>query len=330
MPNLPLSKKRERWVQSHKPADMVGTRLAYNASQQSKYKAALEKLVSRMADKTTKEILKLFESSTALEFRAKELAVGMDADIASQARILTNGLKKKFDLLFNRKSKVLAVNMIRGANSTSKNSLKRSLKQLSGGLTIKTSAIPNTLKTILKGALTENVSLIKSISTKYHEQVQQTVMRSIMYGGGLERAVPRLQEQLLTEGKQATKLARIERQLAKVEEEDPRRDQLEEQLEKIKEQAQRRAKNIALDQTRKVFNSINLERMKQLGIEDFKWIHSGGGQRPRKDHVEMNGNVYSISDPPVINKKTGTRGFPGQEPNCKCSMSPVVRLKGTV
>jgi len=66
--------------------------------------------------------------------------------------------------------------------------------------------------------------------------------------------------------------------------------------------------------------------MEKVGVKKFKWLHSGGGQKPRKDHIEMNGNIYSFDDLPVIDKRTGERGIPGQAINCRCRMAPVIEF----
>jgi len=96
------------------------------------------------------------------------------------------------------------------------------------------------------------------------------------------------------------------------------------QIKKYGDMTDRRAKNVALDQTRKAYNTINADRMKKVGIQKFEWIHSMGGIKPREDHIEMDGNIYSFDDLPVVNKDTGERGLPGSQINCKCTMRPVV------
>jgi uncharacterized protein with gpF-like domain len=67
--------------------------------------------------------------------------------------------------------------------------------------------------------------------------------------------------------------------------------------------------------------------MQKIGIKKFKWRHSGGGAHPRPLHRNvLNGNIYSFDDPPVIDEKTGQRGFPGQLINCRCVMISVIEF----
>lgn len=208
-----------------------------------------------------------------------------DATIASQSRILLNSLAAKFNDLFAKKAKALAEQMVEGAGKASASSLHSSLEKLSGGLSLKTKITNPNLTNVYKASVSENVSLIKSIPAQYLQKVEGAVMRSITTGNGLQDLVPA--------------------------------------LEQYQGQTHRRAKNIALDQTRKTYNAINKGRMQAIGVQKFQWHHSGGGAHPREDHVEMDGEIYSFDNLPVIDKNTGERGIPGQVPNCKCTMSPV-------
>lgn len=210
---------------------------------------------------------------------------GEDATIASQSRILMTSLADRFSDLFAKKAKPLAENMVADADKSGTKALHASLQKLSGGMSLKTSLGSPTLSNITKAAVAENVSLIKSIATDYLQKVEGAVMRSITTGNGLQDLVPA--------------------------------------LEQYEGQTHRRAKNIALDQTRKAYNSINKGRMEALGVEKFMWHHSGGGAHPREDHVDMDGEIFSFDKLPVIDKRTGERGIPGQAPNCRCTMSPV-------
>jgi len=205
--------------------------------------------------------------------------------IGSQARILVNQLEAKFLDLFDKRAKPLAETMVDGAAKASTTALHSSLQALSGGMSVKTSVMSASLENIYKASVAENVGLIRSIASQYLTQVEGAVMRSITTGNGLQDLIPA--------------------------------------LEQYEGQTHRRAKNIALDQTRKVYNSINKGRMQALGLKRYMWHHSGGGAHPREDHVEMDGNVYLFSDPPVIDQRTGERGIPGQAVNCRCTMSPV-------
>jgi len=222
---------------------------------------------------------------------AAQAQFAQDATISSQSRILVASLSDKFTALFAKKAKPLAESMVKDADKASTTALHSSLQKLSGGMSLKTSVMNSSLSNIYKASVAENVSLIKSIAAEYMQKVEGAVMRSITTGNGLQDLIPA--------------------------------------LEQYEGQTHRRAKNIALDQTRKAYNSINKGRMQALGVNQFQWHHSGGGAHPREDHIEMDGNIYSFDKLPVIDERTGERGIPGQAVNCRCTMSPVFEfLKG--
>ncbi len=288
--SLVLSETRSNWVANRKNVTLRGSRLAYNVALERKYIAALESLVKSMVRQTYRALISLFKSPEASAYFAA------DADVGSQARILTNALMSKFSQLFARKGKIIAVKMVLGEERQSNTAMQGTLKKISGGVTIKTNTLTAEKKTILRAAVAENVSLIKSIATDYQNQVQGSVMRSITTGNGLQDLIPELQ--------------------------------------KYEGMTERRAKNIALDQTRKVYNSMNAATMRKVNVSDYIWRHSGGGQTPRQDHIDMDGMRFSVNPPAgdepdrraVINKDTGERGIPGQAINCGCTMEPIVEF----
>lgn len=283
MPKQVLTKKKKAWVSQYKPTAVLrGHPLAYSVALEDRYAKAIIALVKQMTSQTLREVKKLFTSQTG------ETWFATDANITSEARILTNAITKKFEQLFARRSSSLAESMVNDADKNSSGTLHSSLKELSGGLSLKTKFLTGDLKTVLKASVIENVSLINSIPAKYLDGMQAAVMRSITTGEGLKTLVPYLKKQ---EGITV-----------------------------------RRAKNIALDQTRKAYSNLNQARMEKIGVRKFQWLHSGGSQHPRPDHVAMSGNVYSFDDLPVIDQDTGERGIPGQAINCRCQMIPVIEF----
>ena len=212
----------------------------------------------------------------------------MDASIASQSRILFNALSSKFDKMFSDLIDYASNAMINSVNKASTSSLFASYKELTGGAGIQTDFTTSKLNNVITASLNENASLIKSIPDEFLNDVSGAVNRSITSGQGLYDLVP--------------------------------------YIEKVSGQTHRRAKNIALDQTRKAYSSINVARMKAAGIKKWEWIHSHGGLHPRKLHLELSGKIFTFDEPPIINEKTGVRGYPAQEIFCKCTMRPVIEF----
>lgn len=259
------------------------------------YNAALqmryEKEIQGLVSQMTAQVERSIERFFKGELAEEYFA--SDASISTQAKFLTNKLTNTFESLFKKRSLAMAQRMVKGASKISKSALHSSLKELSGGLSINTGVVPSELEEVFSAIIADNVGLIKSIASEYLGKVQGAVMRSIQPGGnGLQDLVPFLKAQ--------------------------------------KGISQRKAKNLALDQTRRAFNDANSIRMQAAGIEEFEWIHSGGGAHPRQDHIDMSGKTFRFDNPPVIGVMYGSevRGFPGQVPGCRCTMRPVIRLKG--
>lgn len=278
-----LTHKKAAWADQFKPAILRGKPLRVSAGLQARYQQDLEQLVAEMVAVSHKEIVALFDNPSAQAFFAQ------DASISSQARILTNALTRRVRKRFALKAKAIVNRMVTGADKASSASLHSSLRDLSGGLSLKTTALPSSAKEILSSSVAENVGLIKSIADQYLAGVQGAVMRAITSGNGLQDLIPYLREQ---EGV-----------------------------------TQRRARNIALDQTRKVYNGLNKGRCVAVGVTEGEWVHSGGGLHPRERHQNFDGKVFDLSK----GAQAGPDGAyvqPGEEPNCKCTFIPVIRFPG--
>lgn len=243
--------------------------------------------LARLIDLMTSSVEKQIQDLFKSE--VSEEFYAMDDSLSSQARILTNILFKKFNKKFAVGSKPIAERFARGADGASSKQLHSSLMKLTGGLSLSTANLDGPMLDIYKSVINENVGLIKSISTRYLTQVQNAVFRSITQGNGLADLVPFLAKQ--------------------------------------KGITLRHANLIALDQNRKASNGFNKARMENLGLTKFKWKHSGGSNHPRKHHQDLSGGIFEFDNPPVIDEKTGERGFPGQLINCRCQMIPVIEFK---
>lgn len=213
--------------------------------------------------------------------------VAQDESVTTQARRILSDLGRKWSRIFAEKAGPLANRTIGQVDKFSKQNLGASLRDMSGGLTIKTYQMPAALYDKVLASTAENVGLIKSIPAQFQERIQGIVMRSIQSG---------------SQGS----------------------NHIFNEIKGLNQVTLKRAKLIAVDQTRKITSAMNEERMKAAGVKQFEWIHSGGGAEPRSLHVEYDGRIFNMDDPPVIDKRTGQRGFPGELINCRCRMRPVL------
>jgi len=290
MDKFKLSEKRKKWLGT-RDVNMKGTRLNYNASLQTRYKRALNKLTREMLSDVTRRVRNLFKIKVSRDFfKAQKEAEAMDESITSKATKLMKDLQDKFYQLFNKNADPLAKAMIQQTEKSSAVSLKTSLKKLSGGLSLNTSVVPSGMEDVSKALVQENVNLIKSIPEEYLKKIEGAIMRSITSGNGLADLGP--------------------------------------ELKKYSGQTDRRVSLLALDQTRKAYNSINKQRMQAVGVKQFEWVHSGGSREPRKSHMEISGNIYDFDDLPLKGQEGFVNGqFPGQAINCRCTMIPVIEFE---
>ena len=237
-------------------------------------------------------------------YRKKQEQIAMDetlltTDVQSKVKKLGYKWQKKFNSYAEQMAKKRV-----------EKTLKQSDSQLKGilayyftvkGLTDILKTIPEPLEQVIKVNTAENVSLIESIPEQYVKRVQTHITNIINGAGGWV--------------------------------------DLRNEIIKSKDITLRRAKMIARDQTNKVFNAVTLRRFEQLGITRVKWKHTHASKEPRHYHLRqwdgesglkdgrpngLNGFEFDINNPPVIDEKTGQRGFPGTAINCSCMMIPVI------
>lgn len=237
-------------------------------------------------ERLVREMRKELDATVLREF-ATSVATGMDAKESVWDRML-----RRFNERFATVAPGLANGMMKRLEREAEQGLQRSLREVAEGFTLKPNNPANVQKAI-EDKTKENVYYIKRIPVEYIEGVRKAVEKSLAAGGnGLQ-------------------------DLTKV-------------LEERYGEAKRHAKNVALDQTRKAYTAINTARMKDAGIRKFEWVHTGGSQEPRAYHMRsasaggLNGGIFDIDNPPVIDEKTGERGLPGQAYFCRCTMRPIV------
>ena len=206
---------------------------------------------------------------------------------ATPAKELQRELKKlgiRWERQFEEAAPKLAAFFAKSTAARTDAALKSILKK--GGFTVKFQ-MTQAMRDILNGTIAENVSLIKSIASEYHTQVEGLVMRSVTEGRNLS---------FLTD-----------------------------QLEKRYGITRRRAAFISLDQSNKATSALKRTRDLDLGLEEPIWLHSGGGKHPRPTHVKQSGKKFSLRDGWPDPALGGKRIWPGTEPGCRCTWKATVR-----
>jgi SPP1 gp7 family putative phage head morphogenesis protein len=280
-----LTKRKAEWAKN-RDVTLRGSKLSMNIGTEAAYNKRLQSLVTRMTKSLKREINKALVA---------HFNTAQDSSIISKVRMVINKLEREFNKEFRSRADRLSKNMLSSVNKDSTKALHNSLKDLSGGLSIKTSAVTEGVSDVLTAAVAQNVGLIKSIPSEYFTQVRTQILNSIMN----------------PDNKGLSDL----------------RDSINGVLSDRYKRVRNRAHQIATDQTRKAYNQINAAKMTSMGIEYFEWVHSGGGKTPRPYHRDvLNGKTFKISEPPIIDQNTGERGLPGQAINCRCTMIPSIPL----
>ena len=212
-----------------------------------------------------------------------------DADVATALRKFLDNEQFYFSTYFANSVKQYSKDMLKQVDKSSQASVVQSLKSIFKDNAEVFSPVPKGQKEVMNKLVETNVALIRTIPSDFFSHIQHTIMSCLLSG----KPISYLHKEIAKLGKTKVRWAEL----------------------------------IALDQTRKAYMNINILRMKEAGIKKFRWLHTGGGLHPRLYHKNvLNGQIFDIDKPPVIDPKTNEKGFPGQLPFCKCVMQPIVSL----
>jgi hypothetical protein len=273
---MKVTPKREKWAES-RSATMQGTPLIPPQEAERLYRTAMQKAIQRMVKAYGKEL-----EATIKPFATARDGVAMDANLGGQLDLMFGRLNKHWGAVFGKLAKTLAKTTVSRVDRLSKRRLDQSLKELSGGLTIKTPELPESMISTLQAATARNVGLIKSIQSKFHDQIAQEVLNNIGDQQAVYENAKKLVDRVYFHG----------------------------------ETTEERARLIARDQVAKMSSEMSAARAKSAGITKFKWRHSGGSADPRKLHLGYNNQIFSYDDLPIIDERTQERGLPGQAIHC--------------
>lgn len=288
---------------------IVGSVLRPSARTQIMFAKGMRDLIDEMTRETRREVVGMYRSEESAAFDANDadvytrtaIELGLCTVQTPVAHAMDASLADMLARLMTRLEAKFSVLFERAASPLTKKMVEATLDNSAAtlGRSLKDVSADVTLKMtprlteIVDASAAEASALIKRIPTDYLPKVQGDVMRSITTGNGLQDLIPA--------------------------------------LEKHDVQVRNWAANVARDQTRKVYSNINKVRAQEAGVNKFRWVHSGGGNKPREFHLAaapagLNGGIFSFDDPPIIDQRTGERGIPGQLPYCGCTWSPVIEL----
>lgn len=136
---------------------------------------------------------------------------------------------------------------------------------------------------LLEEMVASNVNLIKSIAPKYFDKLTNVVIDSALKGRDMASIFKHIKD--------------------------------------LNTVTERRAKLIAIDQTNKATQALNVMQTKDIGIKKGIWIHIPGEKSSRKTHIAMNGKTFDL-DEGLYDEDVGRNVLPGELPYCRCDFRP--------
>jgi len=144
------------------------------------------------------------------------------------------------------------------------------------------------MRDVRAASIAENVSLIRSIPSRYFDEIEGLVMRGFSNGYDLKKVTDDLQGRFNVTRKRAAFIAR--------------------------------------DQSSKLNASYTRARFVEIGIKEAVWTHSTAGKEPRYTHLHvMNGERFDIAKG-MYDPDPRVKAFiqPGALINCRCVARPVI------
>jgi SPP1 gp7 family putative phage head morphogenesis protein len=219
------------------------------------------------------------------QYRANPPRLAADATPAAELRAELRKLGTQWEKRFDEAAPKLAKYFSTAVWKRSDRVLHKILRD--AGISVKFQMTP-AMRDVLEATIAGNVSMIKSISSHYHTEIEGAVMRSVTAGRDLHS--------------------------------------LTKELESRYGITRRRASFIASTQNAMATASMTRVRQQEAGIEEAIWLHSHAGREPRKTHLANDGKRYKVAegwfdpDPKVLR-----RIWPGELPRCRCTPKPIVR-----
>ena len=246
-----------------------------NAGIEAEYRARLQRLVDDMH--------RSYAYFLKAQYRENPPALAQDSTPAIDLRRELSTVGKRWQKRIDDAAPRLGEWFTRSSARQSQAALKKILKD--AGISVDFE-MTKPMRDVMQATLAEQVSLIKSIGSQYHTEVEGMVMRSVTAGRDLETLTKDLQHRFGI--------------------------------------TSRRADDIALSQNNMATSSFVRVRQEQLGLQAM-WLHSHAGKVPRPTHLANNGKIYDPKigwfDP---DPKVRRRIWPGQLNRCRCVSASVV------
>lgn len=254
------------------------------------YRKELRKLAAEMLRDVSAKVAAAYKET------ASDSMAAQDEDRQAMLQRLLDSSEAEFSRLFEQKafeisSRMAAMEEVQAGRATG-----NAFNDLKAALTIRPGITPE-LRQTMQTVIAENVNLIKSIQSRYFEQIRGAVNRALLNGGSYS--------------------------------------ELKAEISKYNGQNLRRAGLIARDQSHKAWTALSMQKMKDAGINGWEWVHGGGVKTPRETHIKtaeqggINHTIHRTGEKCYDPQKGVERGIlPGELPYCRCFARPVIIIEG--
>ena len=252
-----------------------------NAGLRDEYRRRLYSLIKAMHEDVLKELTECYEDNAPL--------IAMDSKRKTPAEKLQEAMERsrnRWRKKFDKDAEDTASWFSRKARSNTKR--QRSAAFNAAGLP-KAFTIGfdrgRVTKDVFDAITADNVSLIKSISSRYLDEVEGLVMRSVTTGRDVKSLASELQQRYNV--------------------------------------TRRRADLIARDQNNKATESLVRAQDAESGITHGVWIHIPGKYTSRETHRSMDGKKFAL-DKGLYDSNEGKYVLPGECVGCQCTYRPIL------
>lgn len=273
-----------------------GTQLIPSSAIRVEYEKGIKTLIKAMADDYHREYEKMIEEEAVQAHFAQD-------GVGNHFKKFFARMQNRWANFFEEKSGNLAQKFAVKVDQHSFTTVARSMKAL--GIKAPREVKPDLWADTMQIYVQQNVGLIKTIGSEFHDKIEKAAWNSLTSPEGREQGTYGI-------------------------------------VNKIKEvmgDEFGRAELIARDQNSKLYSVLNNARMEQNGVNQFKWFHSSAAKKPRECHVEWNDQVfltkggpnelYWADGRPVTvggNVRKADIGKPGFPIHCGCRSIAVIDL----
>lgn len=175
----------------------------------------------------------------------------LDDEVDAINRELDNLKEEAVNKIFEQQANKMAKEFVTKVKSHSVKQVGKQVKTILGFDPLKRDP---KMQKIVKAAVKENVSYIKSIPERYHRDLERITLNGLRSGSSIKET--------------------------------------REKIEDLRDKAENNAKLIAQDQAGSIHGDITKTRHNNLDLEKFIWRDSDDS-RVRKDHKKFDGNTYT-------------------------------------